>query len=602
MMKSEQQQPDDQTTRGGLRRPSIEESALILFQMMKQSPPSPPPERENTKPSRWDQIKPSSNENNQKYQTNPSTNNSHNNSPNPSTTSTSHFGEESEQQQQQQLQQPFHTVGGSSNNHTSNLNYNYSTNNETGSPSSSCHLSSCLLCTRGQPLLLIKSPTWASIMRVVFFCLKQDFPNKHFFSLKTDVYSFMLCHWEKLCLNKKRSDNWHKQIQDMLSHSKNLFESGMDKYKQNGYWRLKQMIDPWTIQKDRSSKKLPNQPRSPKRPIESTDNNGSPNPTPPSSNSPRDEEQEEEQIEFETLRIPTSHNSPLKKMRLNSPPASPELKIDDETEYSAKSNSTDHNAPRTPTPTRNLSSPPNPVIPNYHTYSKPGASLNNSHVALPPASPPQSLPTHHAQHCYPDQPQPHTGFVGEVQSLRTQLSSMTESLLAIRAQLRKKPLPPSALPHSSGYAHPHPSTVAAHHHTPVYSPMPMASSHPHSHYGSMTPYGYRLYSDEHMWCYDDRMRKAMASGLPASSYELPPIASLPHARPPTYSSPHYVFSPPSSACTTPNISSSPDIHMSKVHPFYSHSIISPHMSMPNRHNGPLYSSPPPRTISMVANH
>ena len=30
------------------------------------------------------------------------------------------------------------------------------------------------------------------------------------------------------------SDNWHKQIQDMLSHSKNLFESGMDKYKQNG--------------------------------------------------------------------------------------------------------------------------------------------------------------------------------------------------------------------------------------------------------------------------------------------------------------------------------------------------------------------------------
>lgn len=45
---------------------------------------------------------------------------------------------------------------------------------------------------------------------------------------------FLYIQWNKLSLNKKRSDNWHKQIQDMLSHSKNLFESGMEKYKQNG--------------------------------------------------------------------------------------------------------------------------------------------------------------------------------------------------------------------------------------------------------------------------------------------------------------------------------------------------------------------------------
>eukprot|EP01133_Synstelium_polycarpum_P008655 gene8655-10156_t len=112
-----------------------------------------------------------------------------------------------------------------------------------------CNLTDCLLCQRGQPELLIKSPTWASIMRVVFFTLHNEMRDKQFFSLKTDVYEFMTTHWDVLCLNKKRSENWHKQIQDMLSHSKNIFESGMDTYKQNGFWRLKYVVDPWTLQK-----------------------------------------------------------------------------------------------------------------------------------------------------------------------------------------------------------------------------------------------------------------------------------------------------------------------------------------------------------------
>ncbi|KAF2073343.1 hypothetical protein CYY_005361 [Polysphondylium violaceum] len=110
-----------------------------------------------------------------------------------------------------------------------------------------CTLNECLLCQRGQPDVLVKSPTWASIMRVVFFTLHNEMKEKQFFSLKTDVYDFMTTHWDVLCLHKKRSDNWHKQIQDMLSHSKNIFESGMDKYKQNGFWRLKQAIDPWVL-------------------------------------------------------------------------------------------------------------------------------------------------------------------------------------------------------------------------------------------------------------------------------------------------------------------------------------------------------------------
>lgn len=57
-----------------------------------------------------------------------------------------------------------------------------------------CQLSSCLLCTRGVPGLLIRSPTWASIMRVVFYCLQQDNTAKQFFNLKTDVYGFMTTH------------------------------------------------------------------------------------------------------------------------------------------------------------------------------------------------------------------------------------------------------------------------------------------------------------------------------------------------------------------------------------------------------------------------
>ncbi|KYR01227.1 hypothetical protein DLAC_02345 [Tieghemostelium lacteum] len=116
-----------------------------------------------------------------------------------------------------------------------------------------CYLSKCALCERGQPPLLLKTPTWASIMRVVFYCLHLEYQDKEYFSLKTDVYEFMTCHWDKLYINKKRSDNWRKQVQDMLSHSKNVFESGLEKVKQNGYWKLKYTSDPWVIRNDESS-------------------------------------------------------------------------------------------------------------------------------------------------------------------------------------------------------------------------------------------------------------------------------------------------------------------------------------------------------------
>jgi len=120
--------------------------------------------------------------------------------------------------------------------------------------SSSCKISCCLLCKRGVPFILQRSPTWSSIMRVVFFTLKNIRPDREYFNLRTDVYAFMLSHWDKLCISKTPTQNWKKQIQDMLSHSKSLFESGSGLFKQNGFWRLKPNTDPWTMQKQRREK------------------------------------------------------------------------------------------------------------------------------------------------------------------------------------------------------------------------------------------------------------------------------------------------------------------------------------------------------------
>lgn len=53
-------------------------------------------------------------------------------------------------------------------------------------------------------------------MRVVFYTLKCNFPDKEFFNLKEDVYSVMLFHWSKLSINKKSSSNWKKHIQVRL--------------------------------------------------------------------------------------------------------------------------------------------------------------------------------------------------------------------------------------------------------------------------------------------------------------------------------------------------------------------------------------------------
>ncbi|EFA78671.1 hypothetical protein PPL_08130 [Heterostelium album PN500] len=130
-----------------------------------------------------------------------------------------------------------------------------SVNPQTSGKRIACDLAYCKMCIEGSPNILVKNPTWAIIMRVVFYTLGENYKGKEFFNLKTEVYNFMTSHWNTLCINRKKSDNWKKQIQDMLSHSKGLFESGMDHFRQNGFWKLKVNVNPWLLEKKKNSRK-----------------------------------------------------------------------------------------------------------------------------------------------------------------------------------------------------------------------------------------------------------------------------------------------------------------------------------------------------------
>jgi hypothetical protein len=71
-------------------------------------------------------------------------------------------------------------------------------------PHNKNELCECMLCTRNAPIILSKCHTWAWIMRVVFYSLRDRYPEKKFFSLKNDVYEYMMNHWNILGLDRKR--------------------------------------------------------------------------------------------------------------------------------------------------------------------------------------------------------------------------------------------------------------------------------------------------------------------------------------------------------------------------------------------------------------
>lgn len=129
--------------------------------------------------------------------------------------------------------------------------------------SGECDWEGCLLCERDLPIMLqTQNPTWAAIMRVVFYSFIYIFPNCEYWMVR-QAYKYIEDHWEKLCPGKNKVVAWRKQLQDALSHNKQYFVSGMDKFGQKGYWGLKQRIDPWAItdQEDHPKRAYNHQPR-----------------------------------------------------------------------------------------------------------------------------------------------------------------------------------------------------------------------------------------------------------------------------------------------------------------------------------------------------
>jgi len=135
--------------------------------------------------------------------------------------------------------------------------------NDSGVLFGECGWENCLVCERESPIMLqTQNPTWAAIMRVVFYSFIHIFPNCEYWMVR-QAYKFIEDHWEKLCPGKNKTGVWRKQLQDALSHNKQYFISGMDKFGQKGYWGLKQIVDPWAItdQDDHPKRAYHHQPR-----------------------------------------------------------------------------------------------------------------------------------------------------------------------------------------------------------------------------------------------------------------------------------------------------------------------------------------------------
>ncbi|KAL7716905.1 Uncharacterized protein QTN25_005502 [Entamoeba marina] len=104
----------------------------------------------------------------------------------------------------------------------------------------------CLLCQRGF-IQYHRKPTWNTILRVVFYCLKKVQPLKEYFNLNNDIYVFIENHnhiFSRFKHFEQKPQVWKKAMIDALSHSKS-FSTGFPIYGINGYWKLKNEEDPW---------------------------------------------------------------------------------------------------------------------------------------------------------------------------------------------------------------------------------------------------------------------------------------------------------------------------------------------------------------------
>ncbi|GAM24384.1 hypothetical protein SAMD00019534_075590 [Acytostelium subglobosum LB1] len=152
-------------------------------------------------------------------------------------------------------------------NNNNNNNHNHNNTSTPTTPTSSSPTASghskpnqshfeydgCQLCVNGTPCCLQKRrATWTLKLRVALYCLSVLHPEKKYFNLKKDIYTYVDSHWDLLSVNTAKSDRWRKQVQDSLSHCRH-FESGWDAMGCNGHWRLIQPLNPWTFPPEREA-------------------------------------------------------------------------------------------------------------------------------------------------------------------------------------------------------------------------------------------------------------------------------------------------------------------------------------------------------------
>lgn len=78
------------------------------------------------------------------------------------------------------------------------------------------------------------------MLRIALFCLSSGVQNseKEYFSLKDDIYDFIIAHWHLLCGSKSyKGRSWHKQVR---KHS--LFWCRRGKVKNSGLRKISRVV------------------------------------------------------------------------------------------------------------------------------------------------------------------------------------------------------------------------------------------------------------------------------------------------------------------------------------------------------------------------
>jgi len=124
-------------------------------------------------------------------------------------------------------------------------------NNQTEENVFTCTFPACMLCLKGLPICLTSNyTTWKDIAKVLLYSMQTNNPTQEYFHLKYDIYPFIMSHKSLMAIIQPKissGTSWHKQLQDALSHDKRLFQSGIAMYGKNGFWRLNECDDPWTL-------------------------------------------------------------------------------------------------------------------------------------------------------------------------------------------------------------------------------------------------------------------------------------------------------------------------------------------------------------------